>query len=87
LDIKKSLQKGEVPKRGGPNDKKVEPKTQVDEIDSEINNELNSLDKEVAYEKKVLEMNQKYQGNIELCIYKLFIIRFKESRRIKKSKQ
>ena len=68
VDIMQSFKRGEVPRRGGPNDKKVEKKDEIDE-------ELKNMEKEVNYEKKIIEENEKIKGKImSLNIYYILYI-------------
>lgn len=65
VNISKALKAGEVPRRGGPNDKK---KVDKSEVDKEINDELKQLEKENEYENKVISINQQRIGMLLLFI-------------------
>lgn len=59
IDIMGSLKKGEVPKRGGPNDVKKDVTSK-----NEIDDELKKLELENDYEKRIIEENSRRQGKI-----------------------
>lgn len=61
IDIMGALKKGEVPKRGGPNDVKKEVSTK-----NQIDDEIKNLEIENDYEKRIIEENLKRQGKLIL---------------------